>query len=153
MLRFRRWSVPVGIFLLGMIAGGALTGLWRWSFRGDAAPPRRLEATIYLPTTGNAQKPFTETDWHNALHLLVVEFGGVTLGSPAEGYWQDAQGRLQREPIRPVIVSFQREKLSRFREVVQEVGRQLGQETIYTRFEEPRVELLPVYQESLPKDR
>jgi hypothetical protein len=147
-----RWSVPAGTFLVGMIVGGTLVFL-NGGYRRDAPPPRRLEATIYLPTRGNSQKPFSEKDWHSALQLLVVEFGGATLGTPVEGYWQDSQGQLQREPVRPVIVSFEREKLARFRKVVQDVGRKLGQETIYTRFEEPRVELLPVHSESLSEER
>jgi len=152
---FARRSMFVGVFLLGVVVGATVILMWPGHIRPDAAPalPRRLEATIYLPTSGNTQKPFTEKDWHNALTLLVVEFGGATLGSPVEGYWLDANGQLQREPVRPVIISFEREKLDRFREIVHQVGQKLGQETIYTRFEEPRVELLPVRPNSFKKDR
>jgi hypothetical protein len=155
MIVLARRSVFVGIFLLGAVVGAALVLMWTGLFRPDPAPvlPRRLEATIYLPTRGNTQKPFSEEDWHNALKLLVVEFGGATLGAPVEGYWLDGNGQLQREPVRPVIISFEREKLERFREIVHQVGRKLGQETIYTRFEEPRVELLPVRPDSFQKDR
>jgi hypothetical protein len=150
-----RRSVLVGLFLLGVVVGGGLVlGVsegWRRSF--PSAPPRRLEATIYLPTTGNAQKTFTKEEWHAALELLVREFGGATLGHEVEGFWIDAGGRLQREPVRPVIISFERDKLDRFRQVVLQVGLKLGQETIYTRFEEPRVELLPISSASFQKDR
>jgi hypothetical protein len=44
--------------------------------------------------------------------------------------------------VRPVVVSFAPERLSDFRRSVQEVGELLGQDAVYVRFEEPRVELI-----------
>ncbi len=141
-----RWLVP---FLLGVVVGVGTAALFLarpplWA-RPFGTLARRIEATIYLPTRNNGNKPFSEEQWHAALQVLVAEFGGATIGPPMEGYWSD-KGRLFREPVRLVTVSFDPERLKRFRQLVREVARRLGQESIYTRFEEPRIEL------SDPKD-
>jgi hypothetical protein len=132
------------VFASGMAAGGTGVHLWR---NGPAAapaaddlPPRRLEATIVLPVVDNNGRPL-DAPWQAALELLTKEFGGATLGPAQEGCWRDGQGKLRREPVRPVVVSFERGRLGRFREVLDEVGRKLGQEAVYARFEEPRVEV------------
>lgn len=126
-----RWLVP---FLLGVVVGVGTAALFL------ARPPlwarpfgtlARIEATIYLPTRNNGNKPFSEEQWHAALQVLVAEFGGATIGPPMEGYWSD-KGRLFREPVRLVTVSFDPERLKRFRQLVREVARRLGQESIYT---------------------
>ncbi len=145
MIRIRRlgqWLLP---FVLGALVGGGsiyLVGpsLWGQPFHSLS---RRVEATIYLPTQRNDKQPFSDEEWHGALQKLVTEFGGATLGPPMEGYWYE-KGRLQREPVRPVIVSFAPERLKRFQELVRELGRVLGQESIYTRYEEPRIELTDI---------
>jgi hypothetical protein len=49
-----------------------------------------------------------------------------------------------REQVRPVIVSFAPGRLDEFRHAVHNVGQRLGQEAMYVRFEEPRVQLIPV---------
>jgi hypothetical protein len=108
-------------------------------------PPRRsLEATVYLPLADNQGQAFTQQRWDEALEVLVVTFGGATLGPPQEGCWLDVEGQMQREPIRPVIVSFAPQRLSEFRKAIHDVGRHLGQKAIYFRREESRVELIPV---------
>jgi hypothetical protein len=143
--------VWVVLFGLGAVTGGSAVHTWGRPAATAELPPRRLEATIILPLTGHVDRPFTEAEWQGAVDLLVAEFGGATLGAPQEGCWRDAQGRLQREPVRPVIVSFGPERLADFRRTIDEVGRRLGQEAIYARFEEPRVELRPVPPAGSPK--
>jgi len=124
-----------GLFSLGWLAGA------RWGGPGDAQPGRRWEATIFLPLNDNQQRPFARQEWEEAINRLVREFGGVTLGTAQEGYYHNNKGELQHEPVRPVIVSFGPGELERFRMVADELGRQLGQEALYVRFEQPRVEL------------
>jgi hypothetical protein len=136
--------VGLVLFGLGAVTGGGVVHTWSRAVTIAELPPRRLEATIFLPLIGHADRPFTEAEWHQAVNLLVAEFGGATLGAPQEGCWRDAEGRLQREPVRPVIVSFAPERLADFRRTIDEMGRRLGQEAIYARFEEPRIELRPV---------
>lgn len=104
---------------------------------------RSLEATVYLPLADNAGRPFADDTWQVALAVLVEPFGGATLGNAQEGCWLDARGRVLREPVRPVVVSFAPERLDEFRGAVRTVGRHLRQEAMYVRFEEPRVELIP----------
>ena len=132
------------VFVTGAAAGGTGVHLWRGATApgpaADDLPPRRLEATVLLPSVDNYGRPL-DAQWQAALELLTKEFGGATLGPPQEGCWRDAQGKLRREPVRPVTVTFERGKLGRFREVLDEVGKKLGQEAVYARFEEPRVEL------------
>jgi hypothetical protein len=106
--------------------------------------PRRCEATIYLPLADNEGRPFPEAEWQEAMNGLVVSFGGATLGQPQEGCWLDARRQVRCERIRPVVVSFAPERLDEFRVAVHKVGKRLGQEAVYVRFEEPRVELIPM---------
>jgi hypothetical protein len=144
---FARIRVGLALFLLGIVVGGLAVGL-RQHYLMDPLltikPPRRLEATVFLPLSNNRREKFSQEHWDDALNLLVQEFGGATLGPPMDGCWRDGNGELQKEPVRPVIVSFEPARLGQFRQKVKEVGRKLGQEEVYTRFEEPRVELLPV---------
>jgi hypothetical protein len=109
-----------------------------------APAARHWEATVFLPLADNRGRSFTETTWHEALARLVTPFGGATLGEPREGCWLDARGRVCREQVRPVVVSFAPERLNEFRRAVHDVGRCLGQEAMYVRFEEPFVDLIPV---------
>jgi hypothetical protein len=115
---------------------------------GEAAArepaPRHCEATIYLPLANNEGRAFPDAEWQEALHGLVVPFGGATLGQPQEGCWLDARRQVRCERIRPVVVSFAPERLDEFRVAVHNVGKRLGQEAVYVRFEEPRVELIPM---------
>lgn len=106
--------------------------------------PRRCEATIYLPLVDNEGRLFPEAAWQEAMNGLIVPFGGATLGQPQEGCWLDARQQVRCERIRPVVISFAPERLDEFRVAVHKVGKRLGQEAVYVRFEEPRVELIPM---------
>jgi hypothetical protein len=134
------------LFALGAAAGGLFVHfLPRPAVpASDGLPPRRLEAVVYLPTQPNPDRPFTPKDWDDALDLLVREMGGATLGPTAEGCWLGAGGKVQRETVRLVVVTFERERLDALRGVLRRVGKKLGQEAIYVRLEQPRIEVLAV---------
>jgi hypothetical protein len=138
----QRTVLVLVVFVLGVAAGGA--AVHSWHHRADSLPVRRLEATVLVPLVDNDNKQIEPENWQDAVEPLVRGFGGATLGAPAEGRWVDGTGRLRREEVRPVVVSFEAHRLEEFRRAVHEVGRRLGQETMYVRFEEPRIELLPV---------
>lgn len=110
----------------------------------EGLAPRCWEATVYLPLADNEGRSFAETTWHEALEGFVTAFGGATLGEPREGCWLGTRGRVCRERVRPVVISFAPERLGDFRRVVRDAGRRLGQEVMYVRFEEPRVDLISV---------
>ena len=144
-----RWVV-IGAAMLtaGIVVGRYTLPLPKAAPVHAAAPsvnrpaPQCWEAQVYLPLADNAGEPFSEGVWQEALATLVVPFGGATLGAPQEGCWVDARGHVCRERVRPVVISFSPERLDEFRTVVLAVGRRLGQEAMYVRFEEPRVELV-----------
>jgi hypothetical protein len=152
---FRHALMGRGLIGLVMLLAGIAVGRYALAQRHDAArpddaravagrpAPRCWEATVYLPLADNTGRPFSEETWQEALAALVVPFGGATLGTPQEGCWLDARGRVCRERVRPVVVSFAPERLAEFRHAVHGVGKRLGQEAMYVRFEEPRVELIP----------
>jgi hypothetical protein len=106
--------------------------------------PRCWEATVYLPLADNAGATFTAVTWQGALDELVIPFGGATLGEPQDGCWVDPRGRVCRERVRPVVVSFAPDRLDEFRHAVRGAGTRLGQQAMCVRLEEPRVELVPV---------
>ena len=138
----RQLLIGLCLLALGATVGGLVV-----AYQTKQPAPglsRRLEATIHLPTRGNPDRPFAEHEWEEAVGLLVREFGGATLGPAQEGCWINGAGQVQREPLRLVIVSFEAERLNRFREVVRETGRRLGQEALYIRYEEPGIDILGV---------
>ena len=136
------------VFIAGAGAGaGSVFYHFTW---GD--PPRRCEATVYLPLVDNEDHRFSDETLQQAVGLFVKEFGGATLGAEQEGYWQDSHGRVRREPVRLLVVSFERGRLPDLRRVLHEVGRLLGQEAMYARLDEPRILLLPVEGKSSSKD-
>lgn len=105
-------------------------------------PSHSLEAMVYMPLADNSGHPFSEEVWQGALAQLITRFGGATLNPAQEGCWLDERGRVQREPIRPVVVSFAPDRLPEFRDAVKSVGQKLGQEAMYVRFQERRIELV-----------
>jgi hypothetical protein len=130
------WNL--GVLALGVALGASGLFLWqRWR-----EPARSWEATVYLPVNDNRGKPFPPREWRAAIGVLVERFGGATLGDRREGFWLDAHRHIQREPVRLLTVSFDRGRLDEFRQAVHEVGKRLGQQTVYVRFEEPHVELI-----------
>jgi hypothetical protein len=139
----RRVLWGLGLFLAGLLLGGTAVFFWMRA-EEEGLPPRRWEATVYLPLTDNAGKPFSEQDWDDAVGILVAESGGATLGFKREGIWVDERKHTRRESVRAVVVSFPRDRLANFRRALVEAGRRLGQEAVYVRLEEPRVEILTV---------
>jgi hypothetical protein len=130
--------------LIALVIGGSGVAVGRYSGSFGDTAPRVWEATVYLPLADNRGKPFDLREWEAALGVIVARFGGATLGHEQEGCWLDGRQRVRREPVRPVVVSFEPRRLDEFRRTVGEVGRRLGQEAVYIRFDEPRVELIPV---------
>ena len=152
MAGLRRGVIGLVVFLAGAAAGGAAVLAWEHGPRllhrpppaAAGEPPRRWEATHYLPAAGTDGHRFSEEAWQGAVAVLVDHFGGATLAGEQEGWWLDRDRRLRREPVRPVVVSFERHRLGEFRDLVREVGRRLGQDEMYVRLDEPRVETLSI---------
>lgn len=137
-------SSPRGLFGVLLFAAGLAVGglgVYTWEHR-PAGPPRRWEATVLLPTQDEKGVPFADDRWRAAVGVLIAECGGATVGPAHDGWWQDESQTVAREPVRPVVVSFPRNGLARFRQAATEAGRRLGQRVVYVRYEEPRVELL-----------
>jgi hypothetical protein len=139
--------IILGVLLSGIVIGHcAIPSSALPAPPGDRAgpAPRRWEATVYLPLSDNRGRTFPDTVWQEALEALVSPFGGATLGPPQEGCWVNARGQVCREWVRPIVISFAPDHLTTFRNTVRDVGTRLGQEAMYVRFEEPRVDLIPI---------
>jgi hypothetical protein len=157
-----RGLLTIVVFITGVVVGGS--AVFTWTSRQQLFPalptvsskddPARVwEATIFVPVVDGEGRRFNEPDWQRALDILVADFGGATLGNEQEGWWLDAHKQIHRETVRPVIVSFARNRLEEFRASVREVGRRLRQEAMYVRLDEPRVEVLTIPVENSEKDR
>lgn len=136
------------LFVAGAALGGSAMHLWNapagTGTETGSPIPKSLEATILVPLADNQGRRFTNEEWQDAVGVLTHTFGGATLGEPQEGWWVNGRRELQREPIRPVIVSFAPDRLDEFRQQVRQLGKRLGQETMYVRFEEPRIDIISV---------
>jgi hypothetical protein len=141
------------VWLRGLIGTGLLVfgiAVGRYTMPAGGPPvaaseelsPRLWEATVFLPLADNQGRRFAAEDWQRALDVLVIQFGGATLGQEMEGCWLDARRRVHREPVRAVTISFEDRRLGDFRGHIREVGRLLGQEAVYYRLERPHVELI-----------
>jgi hypothetical protein len=132
----RTWLVGVVMFILGGVST-VLTVHYLHELYHPAHSPgleSRWEATIYLP----ANLP----DWETALaEFFLPPFDGATLGAPLEGLWRGQDGKLGREFVRPITVSFPPQHLAEFQARARALGKRLQQEAIYIRYERPFVEL------------
>jgi hypothetical protein len=132
----------------GVAAAGAFTLLLAAALIDTPSRPAEptaathVEATVYLPLADNAGRSFPDATWDHALAGLVRPFGGATLGEPQEGCWVDDGGRLVRERVRPVVISFRPDELDRLRGAVRQLRRELAQEAVYVRLGDTRVELV-----------
>src|SRR5262245_46528252 len=135
------WLLAAAVFAAGVSVGAlAVLAYGRAADDGGAleSVPRRVEATVYLPRYDNQGRPFLGK-LDKAADLFVAKFGGATLTDFADGRALDSRGNVQSDPIRMLVVSFEPGRLDEFRKVLREAGRLLGQESMYVRFEEPRV--------------
>lgn len=133
----RIWLVALVTFLLGSAAGYLLP---RWPTPAPSGFESRWEATLYLPAPGG---DFTEDTWKAALTEFTREpFRGATLLAPVEGWWHGDDGKVAREAVRPIVVSFASDHLPEFQARARALGKRLGQEAIYIRYERPFVQLL-----------
>jgi hypothetical protein len=127
----RTWLV------IGIAAFGLGLGTGAWLFRAPALPAGlepRWEGTIYLPSN--------LPGWEAALaEFLTPPFEGATLGTEVQGLWRGEDGKLDHEPVRPVIVSFPPAHLADFQARARALGKRLNQDAIYIRYERPLVEL------------
>ena len=135
----RRGMASAGAFVLLLAAA-----LVHTPPRPTEPPPAatHFEATVYLPLADNSGRSFPNEVWEQALAGLVTPFGGGTLGEPQEGCWVGADGRLVRERVRPVVISFAPARADQLRSAVRRLRQDLSQEAVYVRYGETRVELI-----------
>src|SRR5688572_32791363 len=90
---------------------------------------------VLLPLYDNQGRPFDPTTRSRIRHELTEKFGGVTAytRAPAEGTWEDADGRTHRDDI--VIVEVMTEVLDSgwWKAYVAELANRLGQEELVAR--------------------
>jgi hypothetical protein len=145
------------LLVLGIALGASGVFLWQHLQTSNAdlnsLPPASLEGTIYLPLNDNHGIAFTPEQLEEAIKLLIRQMGGATLGDKRRGFWLANDQRVQSEPIQLLTVSFPRGRLDDFRKAVTDMGRRLGQQSMYIRFEEPRIELLDVPRQGAKKVR
>jgi hypothetical protein len=68
---------------------------------------------IILPVYDNERRPFSSADFARVRRELTERFGGVTAftRAPAEGFWEDADGRTRRDDV--VIVEVMTDTVER----------------------------------------
>ena len=68
---------------------------------------------VFLPLYDNDRRPFSSSRFVEVRRELTEQFGGVTAftRAPAEGFWEDAEGRTHRDDV--IIVEVMTETLDR----------------------------------------
>lgn len=92
-----------------------------------------MQAFITLiPTRRNDGSVVSRTERDAILQGLWERFGGVTREGLVEGHWIDpGDGEHYRDRCWKVVVAFSAERLEEAKNAVLEIGRQLGQKSMY----------------------
>jgi len=93
---------------------------------------------LLLPLYDNSKNPFPRDAFDRVGEELTQQFGGVTafLRSPAEGFWEGSQGKLNRDDV--VIFEVMAEELDRswWMNYRQELEQRFRQEELIVRASE-----------------
>jgi hypothetical protein len=95
-----------------------------------------------VPLTDNEGQPIDPhvlVELHRELH---GQFGGFTVHSTSEGRWQKQGGRLYQEAVVFYEVAVPRSRVAALRDVICNLGRQLGQLAMYFDAPAPSVEII-----------
>src|SRR5687768_15987137 len=90
---------------------------------------------VILPLYDNERRPFSPGDYVQVRRELTDRYGGVTAytRAPAEGFWEDADGRTHRDDV--VIVEVMTDTLERewWSDYGKELARRFAQEELIVR--------------------
>ena len=90
---------------------------------------------LLLPLSDNNRQPFSPQEFVRVRRELTDRFGGVTAytRSPAEGFWEDDDGRTRRDDVIVVEVMVQELERMWWREYGAEVARRFTQQELVIR--------------------
>lgn len=83
-----------------------------------------------IPTERNDGSVVSSVEMQAILQRFWQEFGGSTVDGPVDGHWID-RGTVYQDQCWRVTVSCDNDKLDQARQLVMEIGRQLGQLAMY----------------------
>jgi hypothetical protein len=95
-----------------------------------------------VPLTDNEGQPIDPQVIVDLHRELLTQFGGFTIHPTSQGRWQSRAGRVYQEEIVVYEVAVPKDKVSRLRDVVCQVGRQLHQLAMYFDAPPPSVEII-----------
>jgi nucleotide-binding universal stress UspA family protein len=81
----------------------------------------------------------------SAVRSMLNAFGGCTVRSSAEGYWQNDEGELFAEPIWELVAATEPTEAAAqsLRQIAEAIGRAGRQYAVYVRHADGEVEIIP----------
>ncbi len=91
-----------------------------------------IKCTFLLPLHDNSGKDFYDALIRSILRQVAAQFGGYTVAGECRGHYTMGDGTPAIDRTRPVTVCVKgQDGVRQLRRLVAEVGRELGQETMY----------------------
>ena len=104
----------------------------------------KIKCVVLIPLARNDGMPVGPVELRGILNRLLTEFGGYTVAGEVEGGWRSPTGVAHRERNTQVWVAVEPRQVAKLRRLVREIGRQLGQESMYLEITGGKVEILRV---------
>ncbi len=91
-----------------------------------------LKFVVLIPTARNDGSLVTEREMDGFFERFALAFNGVSGEGQVNGRWYAADGKLYRDLCERVAVALTEADLPTARELVEQIGRELGQLAMYT---------------------
>jgi hypothetical protein len=104
-----------------------------------------MKFVTLLPMSRNDGSAVSESEMDSLLGRIWETFGGCTIEGQVTGHWIDSQdGKHYQDTSLKVVVVIEPERIDEARELVREIGKQLGQIEMYFELINTQTEFLKV---------
>ncbi len=99
-----------------------------------------------IPTHANDGSPIPQDKLTKIVRRVADEFGGASLDGPGRGIWIGSDGKVFDETSYTLSVACEASEIARAREMVNWIGCELDQQSMYFEIQNCPVEVIPVKQ-------
>lgn len=99
-----------------------------------------VKAITLIPTHRNDGSPVSEAEFDGIVQRILEKFGGVTIAGRTLGHWTDPKsGQNFKDTCWQVFSCVEDSKVEEFKDLVVQIGRQLGQLAMYFEAQKPEI--------------